>query len=67
MELIQKSKEEGEQFIVDLLKQEIASSVKDKFILGIPGGAGQIRLDVARRLDRADDAWTYRLGFTIER
>jgi hypothetical protein len=36
-------------------------------ILGIPGGSGQVRLDVARRLDRADDTMTYRLGFTVER
>ncbi|HMB68292.1 MAG TPA: hypothetical protein VKU85_03240, partial [bacterium] len=34
---------------------------------GIPGGAGQVRLDVARRLDRADDTVTYRMGFTLER
>jgi len=36
-------------------------------VLGIPGGRGQVRLDAARRLDRSDDATTYRLGFTFER
>jgi hypothetical protein len=36
-------------------------------VLGIPGGKGQARLEVARRLDRGDDATTYRLGFTFER
>lgn len=36
-------------------------------VLGIPGGSGQARLEAARRLDRADDATTYRLGFTFER
>ncbi len=36
-------------------------------VLGIPGGTGQARLDIARRLDRGDDAWTYRLGITVER
>ncbi len=35
--------------------------------LGIPGGGGQARFDITRRLDRDDDSWTYRLGFTIER
>ena len=33
-------------------------------LLGIPGGGGQLRLDVARRLDRSDEAWTFRLGIT---
>jgi len=36
-------------------------------LLGIPGGGGQLRLDVARRLDRGTDAWTYRFGFTTGR
>jgi hypothetical protein len=36
-------------------------------VLGLPGGGGQLRLDIARRLDRADDAWTFRLGITAER
>jgi len=36
-------------------------------VLGVPGGKGQARLEAARRLDRADDATTYRLGFTFER
>lgn len=35
--------------------------------LGIPEGAGQVRLEIARRLDRDDDTMTYRLGFTVER
>jgi hypothetical protein len=35
--------------------------------LGIPGGTGQARLDVGRRLDRERDPWTYRFGFTIDR
>ncbi|MGQ0721188.1 MAG: hypothetical protein ACT4PE_06400 [Candidatus Eiseniibacteriota bacterium] len=36
-------------------------------LLGLPGGKGEVRLDVARRLDRGDGAMTYRLGFTVER
>jgi hypothetical protein len=36
-------------------------------ILGVPGGGGQVRLDVTRRLDRSRDAWTYRFGFTSGR
>ena len=36
-------------------------------ILGIPGGGGQLRFDVARRLDRGEDVMTYRLRFTLER
>ena len=36
-------------------------------VLGIPGGSGQVRLDIARRLDRAADNMTYRLGFTVAR
>jgi hypothetical protein len=36
-------------------------------VLGIPGGTGQFRLDVARRLDREDEPYTARLGFTWER
>lgn len=35
--------------------------------LGLPGGRGQARLEIARRLDRSDDAVTWRLGFTWER
>jgi hypothetical protein len=34
--------------------------------LGIPGGGAQIRFDVARRLDREDDAMTYRLRFALQ-
>ena len=36
-------------------------------LMGIPGGAGQLRLDVTKRLDRGHDAWTYRFGFTTGR
>lgn len=36
-------------------------------LLGIPGRAGQIRVDAARRLDRAEDAWTLRAGLTTSR
>jgi hypothetical protein len=36
-------------------------------VLGIPGGRGQVRLEAARRLDRGEDASTWRLGFTFER
>jgi hypothetical protein len=36
-------------------------------LMGIPGGGGQLRLDVARRLDRTLDDWTYRFGFTTGR
>jgi hypothetical protein len=35
--------------------------------LGIPGGSGQVRLDVARRFDRARDAWSFRVGLTAAR
>ena len=35
--------------------------------LGIPGGSGQLRLDVSNRLDRASDAWRYRAYFTLGR
>lgn len=35
-------------------------------LLGIPGGVGQLRFDLGRRLDRADDAWTYRFRITAE-
>jgi hypothetical protein len=38
-----------------------------KNVFGIPGGAAQLRLDVTRRLDRADDAMTYRVLFTYGR
>jgi hypothetical protein len=34
-------------------------------LLGVPGGGGQLRLDITRRLDRGHDAWTYRFGFTV--
>ncbi len=36
-------------------------------LLGVPGGAGQIRLDAARRLDRGDDNITWRLMMTMQR
>jgi hypothetical protein len=36
-------------------------------VLGIPGGGGQIRFDIARRLDRDDHAMTYRLRFTLQK
>jgi len=36
-------------------------------LLGIPGGTGQVRLDLTRRLDRGYDNITWRLGFTWER
>lgn len=36
-------------------------------LLGLPGGKGELRVDIARRLDRAEGAWTYRFGFTVER
>jgi hypothetical protein len=36
-------------------------------LLGIPGGTGQVRLDLTRRLDRGSDNLTWRLGFTWER
>ncbi len=36
-------------------------------LLGTPGGAGQVRFDIARRLDRDDDAVTYRGSITIAR
>ena len=36
-------------------------------VLGIPGGQGQVRLDITRRLDRGDDNMEYRLGLTWER
>ena len=36
-------------------------------LLGIPGGTGQVRLDLTRRLDRGSDNITWRLGFTWER
>ena len=36
-------------------------------VLGIPGGGGQIRFDVARRFDREDDVMTYRLRFTLQK
>jgi hypothetical protein len=36
-------------------------------VLGIPGGKGQARVEAARRLDRSDDAFTWRVGFTFER
>jgi hypothetical protein len=35
-----------------------------KNFLGIPGGPGQVRLDIGRRLDRESDAMTYRLLIT---
>jgi hypothetical protein len=35
--------------------------------LGIPGGAGQFRFDVTRRLDRAHDDWTWRAMLTAGR
>jgi hypothetical protein len=35
-----------------------------KNLFGIPGTVGLLRLDVARRLDRGDDAWTGRILFT---
>jgi hypothetical protein len=35
-----------------------------KNLLGIPGSAGQLRLDLARRLDRGDEALTARILFT---
>ena len=38
-----------------------------KNLFGVPGGSGQLRVDAARRLDREDDAMTYRFGFTLER
>jgi hypothetical protein len=37
-----------------------------KNLLGIPGGSGQLRLDLARRLDRDDDAMTFRVIITME-
>jgi hypothetical protein len=36
-------------------------------LLGIPGRGGQLRFDIARRLDREDDAMTYRIRFTFRR
>lgn len=36
-------------------------------VLGIPGGGGQFRLDIAKRLDRGEGAWTFRFGFTAGR
>jgi hypothetical protein len=36
-------------------------------LLGIPGGKGQLRVELARRLDRGEDATTARVGFTMER
>jgi hypothetical protein len=36
-------------------------------LLGIPGGAGQVRFDAARRFDREDDSMTYRGSITIAR
>ena len=36
-------------------------------LLGIPGGAGQVRLDITRRLDRRRDDWTYRFLLTQDR
>jgi len=36
-------------------------------LLGIPGGTGQIRVDVARRLDRGADAYEVLAGITLER
>ncbi len=36
-------------------------------LLGIPGGVGELRLDIARRLDRDGDDWTYRLLLTQKR
>jgi hypothetical protein len=36
-------------------------------LLGIPGGSGQVRFDIARRFDRADDAVTYRGSITLAR
>ncbi len=38
-----------------------------KDLLGIPGGAGQIRFDAARRLDRGEDDMTYRARITLSR
>jgi hypothetical protein len=37
-----------------------------KNVLGIPGREGQLRLDIARRLDRGDDTFTYRARITVE-
>ena len=36
-------------------------------LLGVPGGAGQLRVDVTRRLDRGEDDWTSRLMITMSR
>ncbi len=36
-------------------------------LLGMPGSSGQLRFDIARRLDREDDAITYRGSITIPR
>lgn len=37
-----------------------------KNVLGIPGREGLLRLDIARRLDRREDAFTYRARITVE-
>lgn len=36
-------------------------------LLGIPGGGGQLRFDVARRLDRGEDNMTYRARIVLRR
>jgi hypothetical protein len=56
--------------VIDLDEPEVKASAGlglQRNLLGIPGGAGQLRLDLSRRLDRGDDTFVARLLVTMQR
>lgn len=63
-------RQERDGTVVNLADPDMRASAGiglQRNFLGIPGGVGQLRFDLANRLDRGHDDWTYRFLVTVER